>query len=424
MSGALKSATPIGAEEFALLIEKFAPLSDKIVVAVSGGSDSMALAFCVKRWAQRPCKAFIVEHGLRDESAAEANSVKTRLEALGIEAEILPWKHEKIVTRIEATARAARYELLIEACHRYGAKDLLIAHHAEDQAETVLMRLSKASGIDGLAGIAAENYRDGIRLLRPFLPLPKERLVATCLAAHIDSVSDPSNESPKFARARLRKILPLLAEEGLSRENLASLAAHARTAKEALVFYTKQFLASAAETEIGGNVRLDRRALHNVPCAIALRALSACLRYAHPTDYPPEPESLSALLDKILSAEPEITRTFYGCIISATEDRVSIARELASVMEILPLVTGAVILWDKRWLVTVGPEAQEAVIRALGTQPHDAIDQLAPQLRRQIPQGRVRASLPALWRGEQLVAIPSFDAQSFPSMIYKKFSLL
>jgi tRNA(Ile)-lysidine synthase len=211
MSGALKD--PIGEGDFARLMENFAPFPDKLALAVSGGPDSMALAFCVKRWARRDCVALIVEHGLRAESAEEAKQVKQRLQNMGIPAEVMPWEHEDGLTRLHEKAREARYGLLTEACHRLGAGDLLTAHHQGDQAETILMRLAKGSGIDGLAGIAPQSARDGIRLLRPFLSLPKERLIATCEAACIDMVTDSSNKSEKYARGRLRKIMPLLASE-------------------------------------------------------------------------------------------------------------------------------------------------------------------------------------------------------------------
>ncbi|MGB9151713.1 MAG: tRNA lysidine(34) synthetase TilS, partial [Alphaproteobacteria bacterium] len=255
MPGALN--LPIDAEEFARLLENYAPsLSVPLALAVSGGPDSMALAFCVKRWAQREAIAFIVDHGLRAESATEALQVKAALEQMGIRAEILRWEHETVTTGLHEKAREARYRLLTDACRRHGAADLLIAHHRDDQAETILMRLAKGSGVEGLAGMQDQTMRDGIRFLRPFLSLPKERLVATCVAAAIPFVTDPSNDHKKFARGRLRKILPALAEEGLTVESLIGLGARAAEAKEALDYYTKALLRNAAQTEIGGNVRI------------------------------------------------------------------------------------------------------------------------------------------------------------------------
>ncbi|MDR3424967.1 MAG: tRNA lysidine(34) synthetase TilS [Alphaproteobacteria bacterium] len=462
----------IEAEEFARLLAPFAPLSDKIALAVSGGADSMALAICVKRWAQRESIALIVEHGLRPESAAEAVEVKARLEGIGLKAEILPWRHEDLLARVEEKARRARYALLCEACCRLGAGDLLLAHHSGDQAETILMRLSKGSGIDGLAGMAAQTSRDGVRMLRPFLSLPKERLVATCATAGIDYVSDPTNHSPKYARGRLRGILPLLAAEGMTVANLAALGAKAREAKEALDYYARAFLQTAAKAEIGGSVRLDLPALHTVPRATALRALSACLRYVHDGDYPPEPSALQALLDwmtdrgardagipfpapwgergdvesyRHISNSPphpnplpprggrgdcagvfrkNSARTFYGCILSLGENHATILREPAAVSEVVPSPSGATVLWDKRWLVTARESATNLTIRALGFPPHTAIASLAPDLRRQIPQGRIRASLPALWKGNKLYAIPSFDPQAAFGLAYRKQGIL
>ncbi len=418
MSGALKTA--LDGDAFSRLMQGFAPVEGKLALAVSGGPDSMALALCVERWARQDFIAFIVDHGLREESASESAQVQIRLRQTGIPAEILVWEHAPVAGRLHEKAREARYRLLTEACRRHGAGALLTAHHSGDQAETILMRLAKGSGIDGLAGIAAESLRDGIRLLRPLLSVSKERLVATCDAAGVAYVTDPSNGAEKYARGRLRKVLPLLEAEGLTVESLTGLGARAREAKDALDFYTWEFLTKAAQTELGGSVCLDRTALRVAPRAIALRALASCLRYVHDEDYPPEYASLSSLVDASLGTEDEPTRTLYGCIASIAENRVMILREPVAACEALPLPSGATVLWDKRWLVTADSTAPDTVIRALGNPPHAVIDALAPTLRRQIPQGRIRASLPALWEGEKLCAIPSFDKTSGFRLVFQK----
>jgi tRNA(Ile)-lysidine synthase len=419
----IKESLPISESEFASLMEGFPPLASKIAIAVSGGPDSMALVLCVKRWAQRPFTALIVEHGLRPESAAEAETVKDNLQKMDIRSDILPWKHEPVLTRVHEKAREARYALLLEACRRVGAGDLLLAHHADDQAETILMRLAKGSGIDGLAGIPSQNTREGIRLLRPFLSLPKERLLATCDAAHVAYVADSSNASEKYARGRLRKILPLLEEEGLTVDSLLKLGARATSAKDALDSAAKEFMVLAAKTEDGGSLRLDRAALRTVPREIALRALSAGLRYVHPTSYPPEHAALSSLLDVILGAEGESTRTLYGCLASVAEKGITLLREPADIHDVLPLPSGATVLWDGRWLVTSKNQVPAATVRALGIQPHEDLDNLAPELRHKIPQGRIRAGLPAIWKEDRLLAIPSFEDESPFKMTYAKQTL-
>lgn len=410
---------PISAEEFSALMRGFAPFSKKIAIAVSGGPDSMALAYCVQKWGKAECIAFIVEHGLREESAVEAKSVKKRLQKIGIPAEILKWRHGKISSRLHEVAREARYRLLIEACKKHGVKDLLMAHQAEDQAETVLMRLAKGTGIDGLAGIPAHTTRDDIRIFRPLLPLSKQRLFLTCKKAGIETVTDPSNAKEKYARGRLRKIMPLLETEGLSVERLTALATRAREAKDALEHASNEFLKAAAHTEIGGSVRLDRKALRRVPRAIAMRALTACLRYVHDDDYPPDQESLASILDMLLGQEGQ-TRTIYGCMIVPSEKQITVLREPSAAKEETPIAPRQTILWDKRWLVTASAKAKHGTIRALGNPPHEILDALAPDLRKQIPQGRIRASLPAIWKNGKLSALPSFEKNDFFKALFKK----
>ncbi len=397
-----------GALDFAGLMERFAPFAEKVALAVSGGPDSMALAYSAKRWGQRPLVALIVEHGLRPESAAEAGQVKKNLKEMGIEAEILPWSHGEVEGRVQEKARAARYGLLIEACRRLGAGDLLFAHHRDDQAETVLMRLAKGSGIDGLAGMPEESERGGIRFLRPFLGLSKEELVRTCQEAGVPYVIDPTNGTDKYARGRLRKIMPLLASEGLTAENLARLSARAREAKEALDMATREFMGRAAQEGDGGILRLNRELLCAAPRAIALRAVAAALRHVHDEGYPPEYASLSGLLDAICG-EKDGVRTLFGCLVSRAGKKVTFMREPSAATEVVTLLPGQTVLWDKRWKVSASPSAPQAEVRALGFAEHEEIDSLMPGLRRRIPEGRIRATLPAVWAGEKRLAVASFE---------------
>jgi tRNA(Ile)-lysidine synthase len=429
MSGKVKP-TPIDAATFSRLIERFVPpLAPKIAVAVSGGPDSMALAFCLKRWTQRDVIALIVDHCLRAESECEAALVKTRLEHLGLHAEILKWDHTPVTGRLHEKARTARYRLLTDACRQHGVTDLLFAHHREDQAETILMRLAKGSGIDGLSGIASQRQHDTIRILRPFLTVSKRSLIATCTEANIATVTDPSNSSDKFARGRLRTIMPLLANEGMTVDNLIELGNRAAEANDALDFYATTLLNHASQTQLGGTVRLTRSALRDVPRATALRALCSCLRWVHPGDYPPERTAVASLLDAALSHTP-IIRSLYGCLASLSENHLMLLREPSAATEITPLSKGECILWDRRWHITRTPFAASqpneatipTMIRALGNPPHDFLDQLAPDLRHRIPQGRVRATLPALWQRNTLCAIPSFAENSAFRLNYRKQS--
>jgi len=417
---ALPSATPIAADEFAGLVKSFAPFSTRCAIAVSGGPDSMALAFCVKRWGG-DILALIVDHALRPESAKETEETQKKLIKLGIQSEILRWDHEPVVSKLHATARKARYSLLVEACRRHGIHDLLLAHQREDQAETILMRLAKGSGVDGLAGIPARSFLSDVRLVRPFLNIAKERLIATCAAAGISFIADPSNDSEKFARGRLRRVLPLLADEGLTVKRLLDLGARAGEVRDALDHYTKSLLRVATKRDDAGVLRFNLEQLRSAPRAVGLRALGFCLQHVHEEEYGPERASLASLYDALCAGGDMETRTLHGCLIAKNENHATFMREYAAVTDAPTIRTGETVVWDNRWAVTLAKRLEindqrfsnlssSSVfsIRPLGNPPHEFVDKLMPSLRHQFSQGRIRACLPSLWQGEKLVLIPSF----------------
>jgi len=247
-------------------------------------------------------------------------------------------------------------------------------------------------------------------------------LISTCQTEKLPFVTDPSNKSAKYARGRLRIIMPLLATEGMTVESLLTLGARAAEVKTALDHYTQKFLNETAQLERGGSLRLNRAKFHETPRATALRALANSLRFIHNDDHAPEHAALSALLETILGASRESIRTLYGCIISISETKITLLREPSAVTETLVLSAGETKLWDKRWLVTATKDAPTYTIRALGHSPHDIVDRLAPDLRHKVPQGRIRATLPALWEGGELKALPSFDeGNSFGLKYWKNF---
>jgi len=189
---------------------RFAPFEARpmLAVAVSGGRDSMALALLANDWARARAGevlGLIVDHRLRPAAAAEACTTAARLSALGIAAEILVWNDAKPASRLQEIARMARYRLLFDACRHRGILHLLVAHHASDQSETIVMRAARASGPDGLAGMAALVEHPAARLLRPLLEVPRERLTATLAARGVAWIDDPSNEDRRFERVRVRQ---------------------------------------------------------------------------------------------------------------------------------------------------------------------------------------------------------------------------
>lgn len=274
---------PIAPEEArALLAPLFDTFPEGLVLAVSGGPDSVALAaLCAEVARGRggpPLLVASVDHGLRPDSSADAQAVARLAARLGLPARILVWEGRKPARGLQAAARAARYALLAEAARAAGARAIVTAHHRDDQAETVLMRLAAGSGLSGLAGMRPLARRHGLVVARPLLGIAKDRLVATCLARSLPFVEDPANSAPRFARARLREAAPALAREGLDAARLATLARRLARADEALDAMAERLLAESMRTEAPAApasviLALDARIFLDAPEELRLRVL-------------------------------------------------------------------------------------------------------------------------------------------------------
>lgn len=264
----------------------FAGLADAqaVLVAVSGGPDSMALLHLLARWAARDNRprlaAATIDHGLRVEAVEEAALVAARAAALGVPHQTLPWCGLKPSAGLQEAARDARYTLLATVARSVGATHLVTAHTQDDQAETLLMRLAAGSGLAGLVGMRSEIDRDGIRHARPLLGLSKHALVELCRREGWPFVEDPSNADPRFARARWRRLMPQLAMEGLSPARLARLAGRAMRVEEALnrkareAFERARAKLEAVPDGAGPGLVLKAGVLAEEPFEIATRVLA------------------------------------------------------------------------------------------------------------------------------------------------------
>ncbi len=222
------------------------PQEASLLLAVSGGPDSLAMmqlaVMAIGRGAGFELSAATVDHGLRSQSAAEAESVAASAMRLGVPHQTLIWEGEKPKTRLQEMARNARYDLLSSHARSIGADHVLTAHTLDDQAETILFRMARGSGISGLVGMRSSVQRGAITHSRPLLQIAKERLVDTCKANDLLFVTDLSNENRAFARVRFRQFLPLLASEGLTAARFADLSRRANRAEEALEARVDQLL--------------------------------------------------------------------------------------------------------------------------------------------------------------------------------------
>lgn len=251
-----------------------------ILAAVSGGPDSMAMMHLLARWApdrRPPVFVATVDHGLRPEAAEEAALVAREAEALVLAHRTLVWTGEKPKAGLQEAAREARYRLLAEHAREVGASHLVTAHTLDDQAETILMRLAKGSGLTGLAGMRRERDLGGILHARPLLGRSKAELIALCRENGWRFVTDPSNADERYARVRWRRLMPLLAQEGLTARRLARLAERMAQATEALEIKAGEALADAGPETGEGEFSFEALCLVREPFEIGLRILAQAL---------------------------------------------------------------------------------------------------------------------------------------------------
>jgi len=308
----------VTARDFARAMSALGPFEDRprVAVAVSGGADSMALALLLHDWARAgggEAMALTVDHGLRPAAAAEARQVNHWLRARGMAHRTLRWRGAKPASNVQARARAARYDLLEGWCARHRVLHLAVAHNLEDQAETVLLRLRRGSGLDGLAAMAPVVECAHVRLIRPLLEVPRARIEATLRAARQEWIEDPTNRDSAHARVRLRALGPALAAEGLTAERLAATAHHLGRARAARDHGLAAILAEAVSMEVDRAVVLDWRRLAQAPEEIGVRALARIAQYVGGGAYAPRLEALLRLR-KALAAPTFRGATLAGCL--------------------------------------------------------------------------------------------------------------
>jgi tRNA(Ile)-lysidine synthase len=322
-----------------------------VVLAVSGGPDSIALMWLAARWRRALVRgprlfAATVDHGLRPEAAREAREVKRLARSLDVPHRTLRWRGAKPRTGVPAAARDARYRLLAKMARAAGATHILTAHTRDDQAETLLMRMMRGSGIAGLSAMARQTEREGVQLARPFLNVSKSRLVATLKKAKVDFTEDPTNRDMNFTRPRIRALMPRLAAEGGDARNLARLAARlarANAAVEVLVDGAERYLAlrdrgasdpkQAFNTGTFNGKTFDAKLFAAMAEEIRLRLLLRAIdRVGH--EGPAELGKVEALLSALDRAvmgkaprskgRPKLKQTLAGALVSLIDGRIRI----------------------------------------------------------------------------------------------------
>ncbi len=365
------SAKPVSLAEAKSLFDDLKGVP-ALILAVSGGPDSTALMLLAARWRDRlmgkkpKLVAVTIDHGLRPEARREAAAVARLARRLKLAHRTLRWTGKKPKTGLQRAARAARYQLLAEAARDARARHILTAHTLDDQAETVLIRMSRGSGLTGLAAMQrisaipvrersersrnpfaaplrnmdsapGPSGRPGMTekdaspyLVRPLLDLPKVRLIATLQAANIPYADDPSNRDPRFTRARLRGLIGALAAEGLTPARLALLARRLKRADQALEAAVDRAAADLAlPPAVSGGLAFDARGVAQLPGEIALRLLGRAVG-AIGDEGPVELAKLESLKIALDAAQSETRKRFRrslaGAVVTVSGSEILVER--------------------------------------------------------------------------------------------------
>ncbi|WP_419412257.1 tRNA lysidine(34) synthetase TilS [Primorskyibacter sp. 2E107] len=391
---------------------------EDIALAVSGGGDSMAMLTLAHNWTHRwgvRLWVVTVDHGLRPESAAEAEMVAEECRTLGHPHATLRWDWDGQGNVMDA-ARRARLGLIEQ--WRGGINHVLMAHTRDDIAETLLMRLARGSGVEGLSAMQARRRvlpattpgvitgdsppqpatrRAGFEVIRPCLSMGREALRHYLRTLKGRWVDDPSNEDPRYDRARLRQQIAAL---GLDPQGLAETARRMDRARGALQARAAQVWGEIGREDRAGSVAtgdllLDRTGFEAIERDTQLRLLAGALQYIATADYRPRAEPLEALLERLLGGGGG---TLHGCEARAERDVIRVFREFRAVAQVTQSV-GEAGLWDGRWHV-LGDASHGKTIRALGENGWQQLKQRPDGA----PPYHAARSLPSIWDGDRLLA--------------------
>ena len=354
----------------------FSPLKAErhVALAVSGGSDSTALMRLAADWARTNhpglmLSVLTVDHGLRREAAEEARQVGAWAAALGLPHHVLRWEDEpKPMTGLQARARAARYGLMAAWCRAQGATALLTAHTLDDQAETVLMRLSRTMSPESLAGIRPLGGWDGLPLLRPLLGTRRQALRDLLTSLGQGWIEDPSNEDTRFERVRVRHQLANLGAD--STQRLAALAERSAAAAALLERTARRWITFSLREHEAGICHVAADDFRPLPGALQERILAILVAHYGGGQAAPQADELRRLARWAAAAEGAVRMTLGGAWLGRRKAGFWVTREAGRIDATPQAVPGSgKLLWDKRFLVEAVPGAMVTPTASRKVQP-------------------------------------------------------
>ncbi|MGD9638951.1 MAG: tRNA lysidine(34) synthetase TilS [Alphaproteobacteria bacterium] len=403
-------------QTFAASMQQFEHISERetIAVGVSGGSDSMFLMLCLAKWAKtRKNKIIIltVDHKLRTESAEEAQKVKIWAEGLGLEQVVLTWEGEKPKTGVQEQARKARFNLLLSYCQDNNIKFLALAHHLEDQAETFLIRLGRGSGVDGLGAMRHITNIDGINVIRPLLNISHNGFKKYLKENQMEWVEDPSNQNDHYQRVKIRKILPLLTDYGISPDVLSKTAEQMQRVRSFLDKITKEEIVKHTKLYEEGFITASPNLFICNDDEIALRTLKKIIMGVCGLEYPLRLEKLSRLLDCLRNPDSFKGATLSGCQIlkNKVKDECGylFVRETKKVEQSVCVNQTTSILWDKRFIINIKNNSNKnLIVRPLGAKLwKEMVKDKKIKIKKDIPR-LAGIVLPTLFDNKDVLLIP------------------
>ena len=304
---------------------------ESFALAVSGGSDSLCLAYFSKMYAlqfKNNIHVLIVDHKLRKESYKEALKVKGILKKQGIQSKVLHWKGKVPKSNIQRNARNIRYSLMSNYCLSKNIKYLITAHHIDDQIENFFIRLFRGSGLTGLSSmLESVNYNNNLKIVRPFLSFKKRDLKYVTLNFFKTYIQDPSNENEKFLRVRIRKYRKNMEKEGLDTGKIIKTINNLLSANKALNFYKNKGLHKHVSFRSKNKCLINTQIFFEEAEEIIFKSFSDILSLISGTYYPPRSKKIINLINRIRKAKFNKS-TLGGCVIEKKDGFILISPEL------------------------------------------------------------------------------------------------
>ena len=306
-------------------------IREDMAVAVSGGPDSLALAFLAKCYSLKnkvKVEYFIVDHKLRKESSFEAKSIRNILKKIDINCKILPWNGKKPSKNVSALARDKRYLLLANECKKNDIKNLLLGHHLDDLSENFLIRIVRGSGLNGLISFNKKTkYKDQkIDILRPLLDIEKSSLIYIASKVFNFFIKDPSNINVDFKRTRIRNLLKSLEKEGLDKQKLILTINNLKDSDRSIKFYLDKNLKENTIFFKKKNTYILNQNFFDQSHEIIFRSLTKIIQRLGKKYYPARGKSINQLI-KGITAKSFSKATLGGCFIDTVSETILISKE-------------------------------------------------------------------------------------------------